>query len=56
MNIEDCIITIIKETGLSRKELQNRVNQNKDAFSGFISYKKALFIIAKELCVDLNYS
>jgi len=56
MNIEDCIITIIKETGLSRKEIQNMVNQKKNAFSGFISHKKALFIIAKDLCVDLNYS
>ncbi|MBA7689183.1 hypothetical protein ES703_97686 [subsurface metagenome] len=56
MDIEDFIIRIIKETGLSRKELQNIVNQKKDAFSGFIAYKKALYIIAKELCVDLNYS
>jgi len=56
LSIEDYIIRIIKGTGLSRKELQNMVNQKKDAFFGFISYKKALFIIAKELCVDLNYS
>lgn len=56
MNIENCIIKLIKETGLSRKELQNMVNLKKDAFFGLISFKKALLVIAKELCVDLNYS
>ena len=56
MNVEDYIIKIIKDTGLSRKELYNMVIQkNKNCFRA-ISLKKALLLIANELCVDLNSS
>ncbi len=54
MDFEDYIIRIIKETGLSRKELQIMLNQKKKGFLRAISDKKALYIIAKELCVELN--
>ncbi|MFW9989420.1 MAG: DUF2240 family protein [Candidatus Odinarchaeota archaeon] len=56
MSFEKYIIEIIKETGLSRKELQKMVIQKNKKLSGAVSIKKALFIIAKELCVDLSSS
>ncbi len=53
MTLEKYIIRIIKETGLSRKEIQKMVNDKKQGLQGLISEKKALFIILTELCIDL---
>ncbi|TFF98638.1 MAG: DUF2240 family protein [Promethearchaeota archaeon] len=45
---------IIEETGLSKKEIQERVNKKKDELKGLISDKGALFVIAKELGVEIK--
>ncbi len=53
MALEKYIIRIIKATGLSRKEIWKMINYKKSELNGLISDKKALFIIAKELCVNI---
>jgi len=54
MKIESYISKIIEETGLSRKEIQDRVEEKKVELKGLISEEGALFIIAKELGVDVK--
>ena len=51
---ESYITKIIEETGLNRKEIQDLVNEKKDELKGLISEEGALFIIAKELGVDVK--
>ena len=46
---------IIKETGLSQEELQKKMDMKKASLKDLISDQGALFIIAKELGVDLQY-
>ncbi len=53
MTLEKYIIRIIKATGLSKKEIWKMINYKKNELNYLISDKKALFIIAKELCVDI---
>ncbi|MGQ4874698.1 MAG: DUF2240 family protein [Promethearchaeia archaeon] len=51
---ESYIEKIIKETGLSRKEIQDRVDAKKNELKGLISDEGALFIVAKELGIDVK--
>jgi len=53
MALEKYILRIIKATGLSRKEIWKMVNDRRNEINNLISDKKALFIIAKELCIDI---
>jgi replication factor A1 len=54
MKTESYISKIIEETGLNRKEIQDRVKEKKEELKGLISEEGALFIIAKELGVDVK--
>lgn len=51
---EAYISKIIEETGLNRKEIQDLVSEKKEELKGLISEEGALFIIAKELGVDVK--
>jgi replication factor A1 len=51
---EAYVSKIIEETGLNRKEIQDLVNEKKEELKGLISEEGALFIIAKELGVDVK--
>ena len=56
---EKNIITIIKETGITRKEIQDLVKEKQEELKGLISEEGALFMIAKDLSVyieDNHYS
>jgi replication factor A1 len=54
MKTEMYIKRIIEETGLSKKEIEDRVNDKKKELKGLISEEGALFIIAKELGVEIK--
>lgn len=54
MKIEVYVNKIIEDTGLTRKEIQNLVEDKKNELKGLISDEGALFIIAKELGVDIK--
>ena len=54
MKIDLYVNKIIEDTGLTRKEIQNLVEEKKEELKGLISDEGALFIIAKELGVDVK--
>jgi ssDNA-binding replication factor A large subunit len=54
MKTEMYISKIIEETGLTKIEIQNMVEEKKKELKGLISDEGALFIIAKELGVDVK--
>ena len=54
MKTEVYVNKIIEGTGLTRKEIQNLVEEKKLELKGLISDEGALFIIAKELGVDVK--
>ncbi|MBY8981703.1 MAG: DUF2240 family protein [Candidatus Lokiarchaeota archaeon] len=54
MKIDDYIRKIIEETGLHKDEIENLVKGKKEELKGLISDEGALFIIAKELGVDVK--
>ena len=54
MKTEAYINKIIEETGLAKKEIQSLVEEKKEELKGLISDEGALFIIAKELGVDVK--
>jgi len=54
MKSEIYINKIIENTGLTRKEIQDMVGEKKDELKGLISEEGALFIIARELGVDVK--
>ena len=54
MKTESYINKIIVETGLTRKEIETRVEEKKKELKGLISEEGALFVIAKELGVDVK--
>ncbi|TFG25237.1 MAG: DUF2240 family protein [Promethearchaeota archaeon] len=54
MTIEAYINKIFEETGLTRKEIKDLVEEKKVELKGLISEEGALFIIAKELGVDVK--
>jgi replication factor A1 len=54
MKTEIYITKIIENTGLTRKEIQDMVGDKKNELKGLISEEGALFIIARELGVDVK--
>jgi len=54
MKTEKYIRRIIEETGLSKKDIEERVNEKKKELKGLISEEGALFIIARELGVEIK--
>ncbi|MBY9016898.1 MAG: DUF2240 family protein [Candidatus Lokiarchaeota archaeon] len=54
MKTEAYINKIIEDTGLSKKEIQNLVEEKKEELKGLISDEGALFVIAKELGVEVS--
>jgi replication factor A1 len=54
MKTEVYINKIIEDTGLTRKEIQSLIEEKKSELKGLISDEGALFIIAKELGVDIK--
>ncbi|MBA7499350.1 hypothetical protein ES704_02091 [subsurface metagenome] len=54
MKTEAYINKIIEDTGLSRTDIQNLVEEKKEELKGLISDEGALFVIAKELGVDVT--
>ena len=54
MKTDNYINKIIEGTGLTRKEIQDLVEDKKNELKGLISDEGALFIIAKELGVDVK--
>ncbi len=54
MKTEIYVNKIIEDTGLTRKEIQSLVEDKKNELKGLISDEGALFIIAKELGVDIK--
>ncbi len=53
MKTEAYIKKIVEETGLSKNEIQTLVEEKKEELKGLISDEGALFVIAKELGVDV---
>ncbi|MFX1357501.1 MAG: DUF2240 family protein [Promethearchaeota archaeon] len=54
MKTESYINKIIEDTGLTKREIQNLVEEKKKELKGLISDEGALFVIAKELGVDVK--
>ncbi|MHA2392943.1 MAG: DUF2240 family protein, partial [Promethearchaeota archaeon] len=54
MKAEAYINKILENTGLTRKEIQDMVEEKKVELKGLISEEGALFIIARELGVDVK--
>lgn len=54
MKVEAYISKILENTGLTRKEIQDMVEDKKKELKGLISEEGALFIIARELGVDVK--
>jgi replication factor A1 len=54
MKVEAYINKIIEGTGLTRKEIQGMVEDKKKELKGLISEEGALFVIARELGVDVK--
>ncbi len=54
MKTDAYISKIIQETGLTRNEIKTMVEEKKNELKGLISEEGALFIIAKELGVDVK--
>jgi replication factor A1 len=54
MKTEAYINKIIEDTGLSKKEIQSLVEEKKEELKGLISDEGALFVIAKELGVEVT--
>ncbi len=54
MKTEEYIKKIVEETGIGRKEIQELIEEKKKELEGLISEEGALFIISKELGVNLN--
>ncbi|MBY8980385.1 MAG: DUF2240 family protein [Candidatus Lokiarchaeota archaeon] len=54
MKTEAYINKIIEDTGLSKKEIQSLVEEKKEELKGLISEEGALFVIAKELGVEVT--
>ncbi|MBY9020379.1 MAG: DUF2240 family protein [Candidatus Lokiarchaeota archaeon] len=54
MKTEAYINKIVEDTGLSKKEIQSLVEEKKEELKGLISDEGALFVIAKELGVEVS--
>lgn len=56
MKSEDYINKIIEGTGLSKKDIEDLVEEKKQELKGLISEEGALFVIAKELGIEVSSS
>ncbi len=56
MPIEKYILRILEDTGLSKKEIWEMINVKKKELKGLISDKAAIFMLARELCIDMSDS
>lgn len=54
MNNKKLIIQIIKNTGLSRKEIRDMVDRKIKSPKGELSEVQALLVLAKELAVNMD--
>ncbi len=54
INLETYIIGIVKQTGLSKAEIQEMIHEKQSKSKKVISEKSALFLVAKELCVEIS--
>ena len=54
MKTDAYITKIIQDTGLTRSEIHNKVEEKKNELKGLISDEGALFLIAKEFGVDVS--
>lgn len=54
LSVEAYTKKIIEETGLTKNEIQKLIDEKKDELKGLISDEGALFIIAKELGLDIK--
>lgn len=54
MDVEKSITQIIEQTGLSQEDIQQKVSEKIEELSGLISEEGALFVISKELGVELE--
>ncbi len=54
MKTDAYITKIIQDTGLTRSEIHNKVEEKKSELKGLISDEGALFLIAKEFGVDVS--
>jgi len=52
--IDNLIRIIIKDTGLSKSEILDMMNARKEDVKGLVSDKAALFMLGRELCVDMS--
>ena len=53
MAIDNYIRIIIKDTGLSKSEILDMMNARKEDLKELISEKAAIFMLGRELCVDM---
>jgi len=53
MRDEEIVLIIIRQTGLSRKEIYEMTEKKKKKFNGLISNSFALFQIVKDLCIRI---
>ena len=54
MDNENYILIIIRDTGLSRKEIRKMIDRKKKERKGYSSDRIALLNIAKDLCVEFS--
>ncbi len=54
MKVDEYISKIIEETALTRKDIQEKMEKKKEELKGLISDEGALFLIAKELGVNIK--
>ena len=54
MNCDKVVLSIIKDTGLSRGEINEMIEEKRAILKGQISIEEALLIIAKELIVNIK--
>ena len=52
-DFETYIIEMVKQTGLSKTEIQQMMREKQSKSIEIISEKSALFLVAKELCVEI---
>jgi len=54
MNNENYILIIIRDTGLSRKEIRKMIERKKKDRNDYSSDRIALLNLAKDLCVEFS--
>jgi len=54
MDNENYILIIIRDTGLSRKEIRKMIEEKKKERNDYSSDRSALLNLAKDLCVEFS--